>query len=260
MKVSRLPLLFLLILGLLCGCSSTVQTPPTAAPETVPVTAPPTEPAATEAPTEPLHSGLYVPGLSVEDVIEYFNEVCLDAEYIHSGDPSRLQKWDCPIIYALYGEPTPEDRATLATFVQWLNSVEGFPGIREAEEADSPNLRIHFCSAEEMTALMGDSFTGMDGAVTFWYTDNAVYDAIICIRSDLDQHLRSSVILEELYNGLGPIQDSVLRPDSIICADYGEPQQLTATDELILRLLYHPRMLCGMDRADCEALIRELYY
>ena len=41
----------------------------------------------------PEHSPFYISGLSVDDVILYFNEVCLDAELVHGGEPSLLQKW-----------------------------------------------------------------------------------------------------------------------------------------------------------------------
>ena len=90
--------------------------------------------------------------------------------------------------------------------------------------------------------------------------DNQIYDAIICCRTDLNQVVRNSVILEEIYNGLGPVQDTVLREDSIIYSYYSEPQSLTEVDELILKLLYHPDIVCGMDATDCEAVIRQLYY
>ena len=70
-------LLPLLCLLLLCGC--TQQSPADEPP-----------------PTVPLHSDLYLPGLEVDEVLTYFNEVCLDAEITNSGDPSRLQKWDAP--------------------------------------------------------------------------------------------------------------------------------------------------------------------
>lgn len=236
----------------------------------IPETLPPstTEPSVpvTEATTEPLthptesHSELYIDGICVEDVILYFNEVCLDAEIIHSGNPSLLQKWTSPIYYSLNGDMTEEDYATLMGFVQWLNAIDGFPGIQETPEPYLSNLSIHFCSAEEMLDLMGPQFINMDGAVTFWYLENEIYDAIICYRTDLHQQLRNSVILEEIYNGLGPVQDTVLRSDSIIYSEYSEVQQLSQMDALILKLLYHPQMQCGMDKAQCEAVIREIYY
>lgn len=243
---------------LLCGC----QKPPlemaatTLPPET---TAPTTEPV-TEPATLPPHSRLYDPEYPVEDVIRYFNEVCLDAEITNSGDPSLLQKWVEPIRYYVYGDPTAEDTAILEDFIQWLNTIEGFPGMEPNREDAPANLRIHFCTREEMLWLMGPDFEEMDGAVTFWYENDQIYDAIICIRTDLDQHLRNSVIQEELYNALGPIQDTSLREDSIIYAGYSEPQQLTAMDELILKLLYHPDLECGMTARQCEEIIRQLYY
>lgn len=210
--------------------------------------------------TLPEHSGLYLPDLSADDLVLYFNEVCLDAEFVNSGDPSRLQKWESPIRYTLFGSPTEEDLAVLNSFVGWLNTIEGFPGIAEAEGVHEQNLRIYFCDQEELVTLMGDNFTGMDGAVTFWYDYDIIYDAIICIRSDVHQELRNSVILEEIYNCLGPVQDTWLREDSIIYAGYSEPQRLSEVDELILKFLYHPVMGCGMNAGECEILIRALYY
>jgi hypothetical protein len=111
-----------------------------------------------------------------------------------------------------------------------------------------------------MIDLMGENYYGMDGAVTFWYLYDEIYDAIICYRTDLDQYLRNSVILEEIYNGLGPIQDTSLRSDSIIYSEFSQPQELTDIDELLLKLLYHPDILPGMNAQQCEQVIRALYY
>ena len=107
---------------------------------------------------------------------------------------------------------------------------------------------------------MGENFSYMDGGVTFWYNEDEIFDAIICYRTDLDQYLRNSVILEEIYNGLGPIQDTALREDSIIYTEFSQPQALTQIDELLLKLLYHPEMQCGMNAEECENIIRRLYY
>ena len=251
------PLLFLVILSLLlAGCGSAAPSVPEAT--TVPVTEHPLPAETPAADPEPEPSSLAIPGLPVEDVIQYFNEVCLDAEYVNSGDPSRLQKWVMPVCYTVLGSPTEEDLEVLTGFADWLNTVEGFPGIWETETEWEANLRIHFCSQEEMLSLMGQNFSGMDGAVTFWYDRDEIYDAVICIRTDLDQELRNSVILEELYNGLGPIQDTWLREDSIIYAGFSQPQELTEVDKLLLTLLYRPELQCGMDARECGILIREL--
>lgn len=212
-------------------------------------------------PPLPVHSLYYISDLSVEDVIRYFNEVCLNAEIINSGDPTKLQRWEQTIWYTCYGDYTDTDREVMQRFMDWLNDMEGFPGIYETQDATMIDLNIYFCDQEEYLERMGDNYLGTDGGVTFWYNGaDQIYDAVIGYRTDIAQEVRNSVILEEIYNGLGPINDTQYRSDSIIYSGYSTPQSLTEVDELILKLLYHPEMRCGMDAAECEAVIRQIYY
>lgn len=240
----------------------------TEAPTTA-VTEPPTE-IPTEEPkeattepvvTEPEHSSLYLPDVSADDMVMYFNEVCLDAEFTDGGNASLLQRWEEPICYTIYGNTTYADLQLIADLSQWLNTIEGFPGMYEASDPWQANMEFFFCSEDELLDRMGSQYVGTDGAFTFWYDDeNRIYDCIICIRTDLDQHLRNSVILEEIYGALGPAQDTWLRLESVIYAGFSQPQALHPIDEVILRLLYHPDLACGMDAEDCEPIIRSLYY
>ena len=252
---------FMLLVLLLCGCAHAEpqQTPaptPAATPEPIPEPTP--EPTPEPAPE---HSELYIPGLPVEDVIRYFSEVALDAEFVSGGDASLLQKWHIPISYIVHGSYTEEDLAIIGELAVWLNELEGFPGMERTEDPALANLSIYFCPQDDMPIILGDNFWGLDGGVSFWYDDmNRIYDATICYREDMTGPVRRSVILEEIYNGLGPVQDTNLRENSLIWSGYGEVQELTAVDELILKLLYHPSLRCGMNAAECEAAIRELYY
>ena len=194
-------------------------------------------------------------------MVRYFNEVCLDAEFVNGGDATKLQRWEQPVCYSIHGAPTDADLQVLENLVQWLNTVEGFPGISEAEEAWQTNMAIYFCEQPELIDRMGEQYWGTDGAFTFWYDgQDVIYDCTICIRTDLEQEVRNSVILEEIYNSLGPAQDTDLRAESIIYSGYSTPQALHPIDQVILQLLYHPSLSCGMSAADCEAFIRELYY
>ena len=282
-------LAFALVLVLLSGCSlqehfastpSTSSTEPqsttdtsatveTELPETSHATTPPETSLATEetaAPiettveTEPAHSDLFIPFVTPEEMVTYFNEVCLDAEFVNSGNASVLQRWENPIYYQIYGDPTDLDLQILNNMCQWLNTIDGFPGIYETAETWQENYSIYFCTQDELIDRMGDEYYGVDGAFTFWYNDNIIYDCTVCIRTDLDQEVRNSVILEELYNSLGPAQDTNLRQESIIYAGYSIPQALHPIDEVILKLLYHPDLLIGMDARDCEPIIHSLYY
>ena len=222
--------------------------------ETTEMTEPPTEQ------TEPAHSELFLPYVSIDEMITYFNEVCLDAEFVNSGNAKLLQRWENPIYYQIYGDPTDKDLQVLCTICQWLNTIEGFPGIYETTETWQENYSIYFCTQDELIRRMGEQYYHVDGAFTFWYNDNVIYDCTVCILTTLDQEVRNSVIQEEIYNSLGPAQDTNLRQESIIYSGYSIPQSLHPIDEVILKLLYHPDLLVGMDATDCEPVIRALYY
>lgn len=227
---------------------------------TSPTTVPPTTEVTTQ-PEEPTHSVMYIPGVEQEDVIRWYHEVALDAEYTDGGNATLVQKWTGGISYVLLGEPTEEDRRVVSNMVTTLNSISGFPGMQETTNSDYANLKIHFVPESEMQDIMGTDHSGNDGAVTFWYDgNNSIYKGVICIRTDLEQYVRNSVIQEEIYNGMGPAQDTDLRSDSLIYSGYSTPQQMTQVDFLIMKLLYDPKIRCGMTAAECEQVIRQLYY
>lgn len=269
-------LVILALIFALWGCTGELEpiTPETApsiviAPEPVPIETTLPEPSVPETTrpepsvpetTRPEHSALYIPGVDVEDVLLWFNEVALDSEFSYEGNPNLIQKWASPIIYCLEGNATEEDLQVLESFSAWLNTLEGFPGIRQAQPEEVPNLLIRFGDGDMITDFLGAEYVNVDGGVRYWYDNNVIYDAKIAYREDIPQFTRNSVILEEIYNGLGLVQDTALREDSLIWQGFSEPQNLTEVDELLLKLLYHPEMLCGMNAEECEAVIRSLYY
>ena len=215
---------------------------------------------AASEPAQPEHSAYYIPGLDEESLITYFNEVVLDAEFTDGGDASLVQKWDQKILYSVTGQPTGKDLSVLEKMVQWLNQIPGFPGMAPVEPGEFANLQIHFTDEQGMVARLGEEYRGLDGAVRFWYDgENRIYEGVICLRTDLDQKTRNSVIQEEIYNGMGPVQDTDLRQDSLIWSGFSTPQDMTDVDRLIMTLLYHPGIRCGMNREDCQRVIRELY-
>lgn len=238
----------------------------TQAAETAETTVPAAETIGAEDTTEtvPVHSELYIEGLSAEQVVEYFCEVVLDTEYTTGdGDFTVVQKWAAPIRYRIYGEATREDYEVLEGFFVELNAIEGFPGIYPVEEGDAEDLYMTFCGLEEFNIAFGDflNYELADGAVQYWYYNdtNEIYTARIGYRSDIDQYTRNSVLLEEVFNGLG-LTDTVLREDSISYQGFGQVQELSEIDWLMVKLLYHPDIHTGMGKAACTEVIRRLYY
>ena len=213
---------------------------------------------------EEKHSKLYLGGYSVEDVLKYFNEVVLDTEYTTgSGDITLVQRWDIAIRYRVVGDFTEEDMEILEECFAELNEVEGYAGVFEAVENEAPNLYIYFEAREAFNDRYNEFLQNeyADGATRYWYyTDtNDIYEGTIGYCTDMGEEVRESVLLEEFVNCLG-MGDSTLREDSIVYQYGSSVTNLSEMDWLIIKLLYHPRIRCGMDVTQCEEVIRELYY
>ncbi len=266
--MKRYMMLFFAVSLLLCACTKqqeepvfTIQTEPACTTETVPETV---RPFPETEPTLPPHSELYHPDYSAEQILEYFEEVILQVEYSDgAGDATLVQKWLSPIGFRIYGTPTEEDRRVLNDFFAQLNQIPGFPGFYTAEAEGLEDLRISFLEPEVFTDSFSATINGEDafGAVEFWYyTDtNEIYSARIGYRTDLTQNTRNSILPEEIVNMLG-ISDTVLREDSITYQYSNENLELSDVDWILLKLLYHPEIQCGMDARECAAVIQRLYY
>ncbi len=225
-----------------------------------------TETSATQESTAPAvtHSPLYLEGFTADQVVTYFAEVVLDAEYSSGeGNVHVVQKWTEPIRYALLGESTQTDRDKLQGLFAQLNAVEGFPGIEAAPAPIAANLTLNFYNREDFQTYFGRvvNYEDADGAVEYWYYNatNQIHNASVGYRTDIDQYTRNSVLLEEVVNGLG-ITDTKLREDSITYQGFSQTQELSDMDWLIIKLLYHPDIKCGMDLEQCRAVIEKLYY
>ena len=214
--------------------------------------------------TSPPHSQLYLPGYTALQIWQYFQEVVLDMEYTDgTGDPTLVQKWTSPIRYRIYGTPTDEDYAVLTDLFAQLNAVPGFPGIYAAAEEESENLTLSFLQSDDFRNQFSDVIHGEEayGAAQFWYytATNEIYTARIGYRTDVDQNVRNSILIEEIINTLG-ITDTVLREDSIVYQYSDENTVLSDVDWIILQILYDPAIQCGMGAETCAIVVQNLYY
>lgn len=221
----------------------------------------PTE-ASTQAPTEAPHSEFYVPDMSVDQIIAYFNEVALGMENSGGdGNAALVEKWDRPINYRIEGMPNRQDAQTLNELTKQLNAIEGFPGIQAAKALEQ-NLTIYFLKDADFQIqfghVLGDKTA--DGVVQIWHNDsNGSCSGRIGYRQEASQEVRNAVIPEKLVDLLGI---SRVRMQTEIPEDPDDEPivKLSDLDWAVIKLLYNPRIHNGMNADECEMIIRELYY
>ena len=142
--------------------------------------------------------------------------------------------------------------------------MEGFPGFLPADDTRPvEDLTISFLDEATFRLAFSDFLQGeyADAAVRYWYdtNTNVINSGRIGYRTDITGDTRTSVLLEEVINLLG-FNDTTQRPDSILYQYGSENTQLSDIDRVLIRLLYHPDIQCGMDAEACREILETLYY
>lgn len=220
---------------------------PTATPSPTPLpTATPTPtPTPTEVPKpedDKIHTKEY--GCTPRQVLYYYMEVGLQPEYAKGQTYNFVKKWEEPILVRVDGYPDEDDWAVMRNLFDRLNTVKGFPGIRECGDGEKPSLVIRFLPKAEYNQYAKEAIgdTATDGYSLIWFRYGVIYDAEIGIVNELSRTNKNHVILEEIVQSLGLQNDSYSYPDSLFYQGYNEPQSPTDLDWLLVRFLYHEKV------------------
>ena len=218
---------------------------------------------------------------------ENFVRIALYDEYtrtpqglVPSPVQGRLRRWEQPVNVALrFGASVPAERqatdsARIASLLGRLQAISGHP-IRLSES--QPNFFIHIVNEDERRALgpvIRATLPGLGASDISGITDMSrstyclVYalsngkgstyaKAFAVIRAEHPDLMRLSCIHEEITQGLGLGNDSPTARPSIFNDDE-EFALLTPMDELMLKMLYSPRLAPGMTEADARPIVQEL--
>ncbi|MDP2062968.1 MAG: DUF2927 domain-containing protein [Phaeovulum sp.] len=217
-------------------------------------------------------------------LVENFVRIALYDEYQSSGgsfvareSPARLRRWSAPVRMNIeFGASVPlaqrnADRIMLASTAARLGYVTGHP---VSVSATNPNFTVLMLNEDERRAIgprLAALVPGIDPAavravtnlpdstycVVFAFSqgETGVYTrAIAVIRGEHPDILRLSCFHEELAQGMGLANDSPAARPSIFNDDE-EFALLTRHDELLLRILYDPRLRPGMAEAEARPII-----
>lgn len=218
---------------------------------------------------------------------ENFERIALYEEYseragrlIAREAPINLHRWEIPVVMRVeFGETVPitqrgKDVATVATYAARLARASRHPISMSDRGA---NFHIFILNEDERLQLAprlrqllpGISPATLDSAIrmdrsTFCAVlasdpgdDGAYTHAVAIIRGEHPDLLRLSCLHEELAQGLGLANDSAAARPSIFNDDE-EFATLTRHDEMLLRILYDPRLSAGMERTIARDLAREI--
>lgn len=214
-----------------------------------------------------------------------FVQIALRDEYVRDGDtltqratPAPLRRWqDAVRMELVFGDSVPlatraRDRATVAETARRLSQASGHP---VSLTGGGGNFLVLILSEDERSAIGPRLQSLMPGipardiaairdlapqnfCTVFAYSRDGAptySGAVAVIRAELPDRLRRSCFHEELAQGLGLANDSPAARPSIFNDDE-EFAFLTRHDEMLLRMLYDPRLRPGMEEAEAAPIAR----
>ena len=216
-----------------------------------------------------------------------FVRVALFNEYRDDSDlqateisVSKLRRWDQPVHMQIgFGDTVPyaqrdQDVMSVQSYAARLSRLTGVP---ISFDQPDPNFHVLFLGEDDRRA-MGPLLTELAPPMS-QITRNAIINmsrdqyclvvafieqpkqsyskAIAIIRAEHPNLMRTACIHEELAQGMGLANDSLQARPSIFNDDE-EFALLTTHDELLLRILYDPRLETGMDPATAAPIARTI--
>ncbi len=229
---------------------------------------------------------------SAQDLVDDFIRIALFEEYTTIGGrivarqtPSQLHRWDQPVRMAVeFGATVPQaqraiDRSSITAFADRLSRVTGLPIRQVSSNANYHVFIVNELERRTLAPRIREILPGISEAAIQAVQDmprstfclvfaldpgelGSYSRAVAVIRGEHPDLMRLSCIHEELAQGLGLSNDSPSARPSIFNDDE-EFGLLTTHDELLLRILYDPRMRAGMDaeeaRVQAEIIAAELF-
>ena len=220
-------------------------------------------------------------------LVEDFVRIALYDEYapqngtfVARQSASRLRRWASPVRMSVeFGPSVPvaqrkADRAAISAYAGQLGRASSHPVSVVARGGNFHVLVLNEDERRNAAARLRALVPGIDaasvGAITglapstfcvvfaFSEGDSPEYSrAVAVIRGEHPDRLRLSCIHEELAQGMGLANDSPRARPSIFNDDE-EFALLTRHDELLLRILYDPRLRPGMTEAEARPIVQTI--
>lgn len=207
-----------------------------------------------------------------------FSDVGPTLVRLESG--SMLHRWEEPVrISTVFGAQVPDmqrgdDREAVRRFASRLARVTGHPIsyvdraanfhvlvlTEEERRVSGPTLRrfIPGIRQQEIDIIQNLNRASYCVVVASDPADDGrLTRAVAIIRAELPPLLRLSCVHEEIAQGLGLANDSAEARPSIFNDD-DEFGRLTTMDEMMLRMLYDPRLQPGMDATTAAPIVAVL--
>ena len=174
---------------------------------------------------------------------------------------NRVKKYTVPVQFYVHNRSRKDRRRAAEAFVGKLSDhIPGFTGTMAASP-ENANFHLFIVDRKDFkdtvvreAGLSVGAVQSAECLVHIWFGRKGISESRAVIVSDGGEHLFNRCLVEEVLQGLGPINDSRDLHESVF-NDYSRHSSLTKFDRSLLQMLYHPAIKPGMVRRDVVRIL-----
>lgn len=190
-----------------------------------------------------------------------FYRTVFGAEYTHWGSQSDIvKKFAGPVRVYIDNRSRHDRRADVVQFVRSLPRLIRGLEVQIVTSPAQANFRVHLVDRRQyrrvVRGLYGSKHMHVPGRclVRVYSRPSGIRRSDAVIVADEGEFLFQRCMVEEVLQGLGPVNDSEALRDSVFNDTSGHTR-FTKHDRYILNMLYHPRIRPGMNAAEVAAVL-----
>ncbi|WP_299272907.1 DUF2927 domain-containing protein [uncultured Psychroserpens sp.] len=202
------------------------------------------------------------------DVIDYFKDIALNGEVDYKTQ--EVTKWREPMkLFILKSEDSKLKTESVERVIDMINKLasDGFK-IELTEEKSKSNSILYLFNRDKLEVLdpffiagINEDFAGLSEA-RYNLRNKIITNAKIFVDSDESMDIQESILLEEITQSIGLLNDSEKYPESIFYQHQMESDNVnieySGMDKDIIKLLYHPRMKPGLNSKQVVRVIKKI--
>ncbi len=208
----------------------------------------------------PAHAGN--DSFSTEELLSGFEKTVFGLEYRSwSWRPYQVKKFTTPVLFYVHNLSSKDRKQTVLRFVKEIGTRIGGLKTGVAESLARANFEIYVVDRAQYASVVRNDVYKSERAkvpgrclVRVVSGPNGIKRSTAVIVSDEGEFLFRRCLVEETLQGLGPMNDDSSLTHSVF-NDSSRHSRFTVFDQIILNMLYDPRIKPGMSQQQARPLL-----
>ncbi len=210
----------------------------------------------------PLHSPVRAETFSVEELQDGFEKTVFGLEYRSwSWRPYLVKKFTKPVVFYVHSHSRLDRTPVVHRFIHEVDQKVRGLELQVTRHPEKANFEVYVVDRDQYSEIVQkdiykDQHADVPGRCLVRVVSGrrGIKRSAAVIVSDEGEFLFRRCLVEEILQGLGPMNDNSRLTHSVF-NDHSRHSRFTVFDQILLNMLYDPRIKPGMSKKQAQPLL-----